>query len=528
MSDPDKTVVPDQQTALDKTRLADAPAGGPSEKPAAKKAVTQLGDFQLVKKLGQGGMGTVYLATQLSLDRKVALKTLSPEFAKRPDFVERFLRECRSMARLQHPNVVQVYAAESKQGAHYAAIEYIDGRSMQSWLNDLGRLEIGDALHVVLVCADALKHAHAQNMIHRDIKPDNILVTSRGVVKVADFGLAKVVDEDTSLTQSGTGMGTPLYMAPEQARNAKHVDWRTDIYALGCTLYHFLTGELPFRGEDTITLILAKEKGTFKSAKKLRPEIPERLDLMIDKMLAKDPSARYADCGELMRDLAGLNLAGATLSFIDSPEKATLSIGGSPSSITAQARTAGGASGTKPGTKSGSPSQSRAAMTQTGQGALDKTVIAGGQSDMWEVRHKSARGTEVTSNLSTDQILRGLKAGALDLSARVRRPGEGRYMPLAQFPEFASKAHAIATQAKAEKRGRDLKETYEQLGRQHDRRKFWRKVKSLFQGVKGLISLILYLGVLTGVAFGCWYAYKHFTADETAPTTPPAQSAPAS
>ncbi|HET6325487.1 MAG TPA: protein kinase, partial [Planctomycetaceae bacterium] len=130
---------------------------GDAKKP---KKITELGDFKLEKKLGQGGMGTVFLATQKSLDRKVALKTLSPEFAKKPDFVQRFLREARSMARLQHPNVVQVYAADSVSGVNFAAIEFIDGRSMQNWMNDLKQLSIGDAIHVTLVCADALKHAH--------------------------------------------------------------------------------------------------------------------------------------------------------------------------------------------------------------------------------------------------------------------------------------------------------------------------------------------------------------------------------
>ena len=302
----------------------ETPADGDAKKP---KKVSQVGDFRIEKKLGQGGMGTVFLATQVSLERKVALKTLSPEFAKKPDFVKRFIREARSMARLQHPNVVQVYAADTASGVNYAAIEYIDGRSMQGWMNELKQLNVGDALHVTLVCADALKHAHDQNMIHRDIKPDNILVTAKGVVKVADFGLAKAVDDDVSMTQSGTGLGTPLYMAPEQARNAKHVDKRTDIYALGSTLYYFVTGKLPFTGENTLELIVAKEKGTFTHARKHNPQIPERLDLMIDKMLMKDPNHRYADCADIIRDLGQLGLANPALSFIESAggETATVS-----------------------------------------------------------------------------------------------------------------------------------------------------------------------------------------------------------
>ena len=222
------------------------------------------------------------------------------------------------MARLQHPNVVQVYAADSLSGVNFAAIEFIDGQSMQNWMNELKQLSVGDALHVILVCADALKHAHDQNMIHRDIKPDNILVTSKGVVKVADFGLAKALDEDVSMTQSGTGLGTPLYMAPEQARNAKHVDKRSDIYALGSTLYYFVTGKLPFTGENTLELIVAKEKGTYTSARKLNPKVSERLDLIIGKMLLKDPKDRYGDCGDIIKDLGNLGLANPALTFIES------------------------------------------------------------------------------------------------------------------------------------------------------------------------------------------------------------------
>ncbi|MFN7147434.1 MAG: serine/threonine-protein kinase, partial [Myxococcota bacterium] len=322
------TVVPGRSTTdLDRTVVSEAPAPTPSSGAAATvppgpgedgpKKVSRVGDFQLVKKLGQGGMGTVFLAKQVSLDRLVALKTLSKELAKREDFVARFLREARSMARLDHPNVVRVYAAETSQGLNYAAIEYVDGQSMQKWMDALGKLSVGDALCVTITAADALRHAHEQQMIHRDVKPDNILVTKRGVVKVADFGLAKAVDEDVSMTQSGTGLGTPLYMAPEQGRNAKHVDVRTDIYALGCTLYYFLTGRLPFTGKDAVEIILAKEQGKFSSVRKLNPEVPERLDLMIDKMLARDPAHRYATCAELLKDLTSLKLANPSLSFVD-------------------------------------------------------------------------------------------------------------------------------------------------------------------------------------------------------------------
>ena len=154
------------------------------------------------------------------------------------------------MAKLDHSNVVKVYAVDSFKGLHFAAIEYVDGKSVQDWLDQEEKFSVADAVHLTIAAAEGLKHAHDLNMVHRDIKPDNILLTSRGVVKVADFGLAKVLDEDVSMTQSGTGLGTPLYMAPEQARSAKTVDQRSDIYALGATLYHMLTGTLPFSRTD--------------------------------------------------------------------------------------------------------------------------------------------------------------------------------------------------------------------------------------------------------------------------------------
>ena len=303
--EPDATVVPDAAAAPaapDATVVgggATAAVGQTQavKTPGGKKKVKRIGEFALLKKLGAGGMGDVYLARQTTLDRKIALKTLKPDLAKRGDFVARFMREARSMGRLDHPNVVRIYGADTVEIAGkpfaYAAIEYVDGRSMQDWMDELGSLSVPDAVAVTLTVADALRHAHDLNMIHRDVKPDNILLTSKGVVKVADFGLAKAIDEDQSLTQSGVGMGTPLYMAPEQARNAKHVDARSDVYALGATLYYFLTGDLPFRGESTIELLQAKEAGRFESARKKNTAIPERLDFVLDRMMARDPDRRY-------------------------------------------------------------------------------------------------------------------------------------------------------------------------------------------------------------------------------------------
>src|SRR5205823_1081593 len=156
------------------------------------------------------------------------------------------------------------------------------------WLKKLGRFSVGDALHIILKTAEGLKHAHEKSMIHRDIKPDNILLTKDGVVKVADLGLAKDTEEDTSLTKTGAGAGTPIYMAPEQARDVKHVDARVDIYAMGVMLYVFLTGRPPFQGTTLVELISAKDIGKFDSIRKHNDDVPPKLDLIVDKMIAKD------------------------------------------------------------------------------------------------------------------------------------------------------------------------------------------------------------------------------------------------
>jgi eukaryotic-like serine/threonine-protein kinase len=498
------------------------------------KKITQLGDFKLEKKLGQGGMGTVFLATQTSLDRKVALKTLSPEFAKKPDFVQRFLREARSMARLQHPNVVQVYAADSVSGVNFAAIEFIDGRSMQNWMNDLKQLSVGDALHVILVCADALKHAHDQNMIHRDIKPDNILVTSRGVVKVADFGLAKALDEDVSMTQSGTGLGTPLYMAPEQARNAKHVDKRSDIYALGSTLYYFVTGKLPFTGENTLELIIAKEKGTYTSARKVNSKIPERLDLIIGKMLLKDPKDRYGDCADIIRDLGSLGLANPSLGFIETAGGGTAVVNhsvaaASSASLSRLQSTRGtGPNATQSDVKLPPPGD-RLTSAQDAARVASKAPVG---SKTWFVQQKGPDGRTVITKMSTPEIMAGIKGETLDPSAKAKDSPNGSFLPLMQYSEFEALASNRAVKLKADAKSRKTQDIYAKLDRQEARRKRWRWLKKLVANVKGLVSLIVYLAVIVGVlygalAFGWPYLRDHVLHPEAPAASNPAPAAPA-
>ena len=280
-----------------------------------RRSIT-LGDYQILKKLGAGAMGAVYLTRQRSANRLIALKVLSKLLVSQPAYVQRFFREAGVMNRLDHPNIVGFHGVGEEKGLHYFAMEFIDGFTLSALLQRRGgRLAVGDALHVTLQVARALGYAHERGVVHRDVKPSNVMVSRLGHVKITDMGLAKPVDEDLSLTASGTGVGTPQYMAPEQAQNAKHADHRSDIYALGGVFYQMLTSALPFQGESAIGLMMAKEQGQFPSARRLNRDVPDRLDLMIDRMLARDVRRRYQSCAEVIHDLESLGLAHAHLGF---------------------------------------------------------------------------------------------------------------------------------------------------------------------------------------------------------------------
>src|SRR5438034_3596044 len=194
--------------------------------------------------------------------------------------VDRFYREAKSGAILNHPNIVRnvTVGQDRATGKHYLVLEYVDGPSAQALLDRMGHLTVGDAVHIVLDIARALEHAHSRNIVHRDIKPANILMTQSGVAKLADLGLAKRTDEASHLTHARQGFGTPYYMPYEQAMNARYADARSDIYALGATLYHLLVGEVPFPGISSLEIIDKKAIGDFTPASKLNPDVPRALD----------------------------------------------------------------------------------------------------------------------------------------------------------------------------------------------------------------------------------------------------------
>jgi serine/threonine-protein kinase len=283
--------------------LAAADGPVPAKKPTGVQKTSVLGDFRLVAQLGAGAMGAVYRARQISTPRDAAVKVLARELARQPDFVKRFLREARLMARLDHPHIIRCYAVGESHGFHYLALEYAGGGSVESWLERVGRFDLADALSVVLGCARGLQYAHERQLVHRDVKPANLLFSTEGVVKVADLGLARGTD-DVSLTQTGIALGTPLYAAPEQCRDARQAGARSDLYALGGVLYHLLAGRPPFEAKNFLELIQAKERGVFTPLRRHRPDLPEAVERLVTRLLARVPEQRYGDCGELIDDLS--------------------------------------------------------------------------------------------------------------------------------------------------------------------------------------------------------------------------------
>jgi len=466
----------------------------PTEGRAAGKGLSQLGKYKLLKKLGQGGMGEVYLAEDTKLGRNAAIKVLSKQLAGKSDFVQRFYREARAMAKMNHDNAVSVYDVDEEHGFHYVAMEFVDGKSMQRWMDQLGKLCIGDALHVVLRCAEALRVAHDQKMIHRDIKPDNIMLTSKGKVKVADFGLAKATDDDMSMTQSGAGLGTPYYMAPEQARNAKYVDCRCDVYALGVTLYYFITGKLPFSGQSVLEIITNKEKGQFTPARRLNPEVTERLDLIIDKLMSKDVNARCKDCAEVINLLSGLGLENPSLSFIDAPDKVVQ---------TAAKPAVPGRTTAGPAPASAPRTIPAAGRTSAEDASRTKTSVESDQN--WIVQFRTSQGKDTIGKFTTAQVAQGLKNGTLDQKARAKKNVSDQFMPIGYFPEFEKLVEGRVIKEKADQKAGDMKSLYKEIERQYEWRGWNRWFKNLVSGTFGMISLVIWISVVFGGLFAVWY-----------------------
>ncbi len=262
--------------------------------------------YRILRELGRGGMGVVYQARQTVMDRPVVIKVVSKALLDQPDAVERFHREVRAAARLSHPNIVTAYDAEQAGESHMLVMEFVPGQTLAEVLRRHGPLAVAHACHFVRQAALGLQHAHEQGMVHRDIKPQNLMLTPKGQVKVLDFGLAKLASERGSragLTSDGAYMGTPEYCAPEQATDARSADIRADIYSLGCTLYCLLAGRPPFEADTPVQAALAHLMQEPPPLPGLRPDVPPELWQAVARMLAKDPAKRYQAPAEVARAL---------------------------------------------------------------------------------------------------------------------------------------------------------------------------------------------------------------------------------
>ena len=250
-----------------------------------------LGQYQILEEIGRGGMAVVYKAHQPALERYVAIKVLPQQFTFDREFVERFLREARAAARLNHPHIVTIHDVGQAGGTYYIVMEYLKGPSLVDLLRQRGALPPQQAAQVVAQVASALDYAHQQGFVHRDVKPSNVLLGAGGVAKLTDFGIVKAA-EGTRLTQTGTLLGTPEYMSPEQAKGLG-VDHRTDIYSLGVVAYEMLTGRVPFQAESTLALLHKVAYDPLPPIRHTRPDLPAGVEEVLAKALAKEPDERY-------------------------------------------------------------------------------------------------------------------------------------------------------------------------------------------------------------------------------------------
>jgi len=265
--------------------------------------------YRLIELIGEGGMALVYKAECSLLCRTVAVKILRPQYASDSEFVERFRREARAAASLSHPNIVGIYDVGQEDGVDYIVMEYIPGENLKAIIRKEAPLSIERSLDITKKISEALHHAHQRNIVHRDIKPHNILITPDGQVKVTDFGIARAISA-SSFTQTGVVVGSVQYSSPEQARGGV-VGPQSDLYSLGCVLYEMLTGTVPFQGETSVSIALKHIQENYTPAQEIRPDIPESTLLILEKAMAKELEDRYPSALAMIKDIAAADLQNA-------------------------------------------------------------------------------------------------------------------------------------------------------------------------------------------------------------------------
>ena len=386
---------------------------------------TQIGPYRILRRLGQGGMGAVYLAFDSKENRQVAVKVLAADQAPKQNILRRFQLEGQLGAMLTHVNIVRSYAAaqDPPTGLHYIVLEFVDGPSAHELLDRTGKLQIGDAIHIILDIARALEHAHQNRLIHRDIKPANILITPSGLAKLSDLGLAKRRDDSTNLTHATQGIGTPYYMPYEQAMNARKADERSDIYALGATLYHLITGEVPFPGETALDIVEKKRIGEYPPASSLNHGVPGKLDGILALMLARDPDNRYQTISEAIVDLERSQLAATIPSFV--------SIASALQDPVVVQRLTSPIEATQPDMQ------------------FKQALEAKQAKEIWFLRYRDQRGNLCKLKGAAAEIINRVRKGTIPPQAEASRSAQGKFKPLAKWLEFRE---AVAKVPKAEKR----------------------------------------------------------------------------
>ncbi len=270
----------------------------------SERSSQRIPGYRIIRKLGAGAMATVYLASQLSLDRMVAIKVLPRKYSDNADFIARFQKEGRAAAKLNDPNIVAAYDVGNSGEHHYFVMEYVDGETVHDRIAANKRFDEREAISVARQVASALRHAHERGFIHRDIKPKNIMMTRDGVVKLADLGLARALsDKEAAEAEAGRAFGTPFYISPEQIRGKVDIGPQADIYGLGATLYHMITGSVPFTGKNPSEVMHRHLKDPLVAPDEINPSISSGLAQVVEMMMAKDPSDRYRNAAELIEDL---------------------------------------------------------------------------------------------------------------------------------------------------------------------------------------------------------------------------------
>jgi eukaryotic-like serine/threonine-protein kinase len=347
---------------------------------ATRPALESVGEYDLVEKIAEGGMGAVYRGRERATGKTVAIKIVPPHMTCNPVLMKRFEKEYNAASNLDHPNIVRALAFGMHGKSPYLVMEFVEGESLGDRLEREKRLPEAEAIRIIGQVAQGLHRAHKQGLVHRDVKPDNILLTRDGKAKLADLGLVKELETDLNLTRTGRGLGTPHFMAPEQFRNAKNVDARSDIYSLGATLYMMVTGELPFKSCGPLDAWMKKIHNEISPALELTPDLSERVDWAIRRAMSPDPHMRPGSCREFIEDLTGHSTRRLTPVDAD----------------------------------------------------------AGGPEDLWYLVYKDEEGVVHTVKGSMQGIRRSLKEKLLGDASNVRasRAKSGPFEPLRNHPEF--------------------------------------------------------------------------------------------